>query len=365
MAWPSRRSRSSGWSPQAHQAGMDTRQVLARFEAERQALALMDHPISPRSSMAACTDIGRPTSSWNWSRACRSPSTATSKSSLRSGWNCSCRYARRFSTPTRRESSTATSSRSNVLVADYDDKPVPKVIDFGVAKATGGTLTEQRSSPGSARSSARRSTWSPSRPVQQSRRRHPYRRVFPGRAAVRAADRLDAVCGSSLQEAASEMLRVMREEEPPRPSTRLSTADALPTLSANRGTEPKKLTGSRRARLDRDEGAWRRIATAGTRRPTASRRRPASLERRAGRGLSAFGRLPLSQVHPSQSSRRPGCSVIATAIMLGLTFRRSASFRRVARPSADREANSANTEAAKALVAQGQAEAASSRRTKP
>ena len=46
------------------------------------------------------------------------------------------------------------------------------------------------------------------------------------------------------------MLRVVREEEPPRPSTKLSTADALPTLSANRGTEPKKLTGLLRNELD-------------------------------------------------------------------------------------------------------------------
>jgi tetratricopeptide (TPR) repeat protein len=47
-----------------------------------------------------------------------------------------------------------------------------------------------------------------------------------------------------------EILRVVREEEPPRPSAKLSTADALPTLSANRGTEPKKLTGLLRQELD-------------------------------------------------------------------------------------------------------------------
>ena len=58
--------------------GMDTRQVVARFEAERQALALMDHP-----NIAKVLDAGDDraaagrTSSWSWSRACRSPSTAT------------------------------------------------------------------------------------------------------------------------------------------------------------------------------------------------------------------------------------------------------------------------------------------------
>ena len=47
-----------------------------------------------------------------------------------------------------------------------------------------------------------------------------------------------------------EMLRVIREEEPPKPSTRLSTADGLPTLAANRGTEPAKLTKLVRGELD-------------------------------------------------------------------------------------------------------------------
>ena len=61
-------------------AGMDSQAVLARFEAERQALALMDHP-----NIAKVLDAGpRPTagrsSSWSWSRACRSPSTATTAS---------------------------------------------------------------------------------------------------------------------------------------------------------------------------------------------------------------------------------------------------------------------------------------------
>ena len=60
-------------------AGMDGKPVLARFEAERQALALMDHPNIAKVLDAGTTrrPAGR-TSSWNWSRACRSPGTATS-----------------------------------------------------------------------------------------------------------------------------------------------------------------------------------------------------------------------------------------------------------------------------------------------
>jgi hypothetical protein len=56
-------------------AGMDSKQVLARFDAERQALALMDHPTSPRCLTADCTSTVR-SSSWSWSRACRSPTSA-------------------------------------------------------------------------------------------------------------------------------------------------------------------------------------------------------------------------------------------------------------------------------------------------
>ncbi len=57
--------------------GMGTRAVLARFEAERQALALMDHPNIARVLDAGSTSDGRPFSSWNWSKGCRSPGIAT------------------------------------------------------------------------------------------------------------------------------------------------------------------------------------------------------------------------------------------------------------------------------------------------
>ncbi len=59
--------------------GMDTRQVIARFEAERQALALMDYPHIAQIHDGGTTSDGRgPSSSWSWSRASPSPTTATS-----------------------------------------------------------------------------------------------------------------------------------------------------------------------------------------------------------------------------------------------------------------------------------------------
>ena len=89
-----------------------------------------------------------------------------------------------------------------------------------------------------------------------------------------------------------EILRVVREEEPPRPSTKLSTADALPSIAANRGTEPRRLTrpAAGRTGLDRDEGAGE-----GPRPPVRDGQRlrpgrPAVPGRRAGGGVPADAR---------------------------------------------------------------------------
>ena len=118
--------------------GMDTRQVIARFEAERQALALMDHPNIAKVLDAGATDTGPALlRHGTGARASRSPSTATRTSSPpASGSTCSSRSARPSSTRTRRASSTATSSPRTSWSPLNDGVPVPKVIDFGIAKAT-------------------------------------------------------------------------------------------------------------------------------------------------------------------------------------------------------------------------------------
>ncbi len=119
--------------------------MIARFEAERQALALMDHPNIARVLDAGATDSGRPYFVMELVKGMpitdycdQQPADAP-----RSGWSCSCRSARRSSTPTRRGSSTATSSPPTSWSTLHDGQPVPKVIDFGVAKATGQRLTER------------------------------------------------------------------------------------------------------------------------------------------------------------------------------------------------------------------------------
>ena len=302
------RSRSGARSrSRSSRPGMDTRQVIARFEAERQALALMDHPNIAKVLDAGATPTrpallrhgagqGRPDH-----RLLR-PEPPHARAS---GWSCSSRSARRCSTRTRRGSSTATSSRPTSWSARYDGVPVPKVIDFGVAKATGPKLTE-RTLFTAVRPARRHAGVHEPRAggAQRPRHRHPQRHLLAGRAPLRAADRHDAVrAGSGCATAAfDEVLRIIREEEPPRPSTRLSTTEELPSIAANRGTgaEAAQRPAARRAGLDRDEGPGEgpqpplRVG----RRPsrptcgatwTTSRCRPARRRRAIGCGSSCGG----------------------------------------------------------------------------
>ena len=91
---------------------MDSRQVIARFEAERQALAMMDHVNIARVLDAGTTESGLPYFVMELVHGVPITKYCDDNHLTRaSGWSCSCRSARRSSTPTRRGSFTATSSR--------------------------------------------------------------------------------------------------------------------------------------------------------------------------------------------------------------------------------------------------------------
>ena len=126
---------------------------------------------------------------------------------------------------------------SNVLVTLYDGKPVPKVIDFGVAKATEQKLTERTLFTEFGTHGRHAGVHEPrAGGAERPGHRHPQRHLLAGRAPVRAADRQHAVRpASGCKEAAfAEMLRMIHEEEPPKPSTRLSdSGEALPSIAAN------------------------------------------------------------------------------------------------------------------------------------
>src|SRR5262249_13116942 len=141
---------------------------------------------------------------------------------------------------------------TNILVALYDDRPVPKVIDFGVAKATGPQLTEATLHTGFGAVVGTVEYMSPEQAsfnaLDVDTRSDIYSLgvlLYGLLAGSPPSPRADLEKPGML-----EMLRLTREQEPSKPSTKLSTAEGLPTLAANRGTEPAKLTRLVRGELD-------------------------------------------------------------------------------------------------------------------
>ncbi len=124
--------------------GMDTRQVIARFEAERQALAMMDHPNIAKVFDAGTTDNGRPYFVMELVKGVpiteycdQHQLTPRERLELFLPVCQAVQHAHQKGIIHR------DIKPSNVLVAHYDDRPVPKIIDFGVAKAVEQRLTEK------------------------------------------------------------------------------------------------------------------------------------------------------------------------------------------------------------------------------
>jgi serine/threonine protein kinase len=124
--------------------GMDTRQVIARFEAERQALAMMDHPNISKVFGAGATDTGRPYFVMELVKGI--PITEycdEHQLSPRERLELFLPACQAVQHAHQKGIIHRDIKPSNVMVADYDDRPVPKIIDFGVAKAVEQRLTEK------------------------------------------------------------------------------------------------------------------------------------------------------------------------------------------------------------------------------
>ncbi len=123
--------------------GMDTKQVVARFEAERQALAMMDHPNIARVLDAGATDTGRPYFVMELVRGIRITDYCDQTSlNTKERLDLFIKVCQAIQHAHQKGIIHRDIKPSNILVTLHDGVPVPKVIDFGIAKATEGRLTD-------------------------------------------------------------------------------------------------------------------------------------------------------------------------------------------------------------------------------
>src|SRR5438105_3719149 len=219
--------------------GMDSKQVIARFEAERQALALMDHPNIAKVFDAGATDSGRPYFVMELVRGIpiteycdQNQLTPRERLELFVTVCQAVQHAHQKGVIHR------DIKPSNVLVTSHDGKPVAKVIDFGVAKAINQQLTEHTIYTQFAQMIGTPLYMSPEQAEMSGL-------DIDTRSDIYSLGVLlyELLTGSTpidrlrFHEAAyDEIRRMIREDEPLKPSSRLSTSDSLPSVAASRKT---------------------------------------------------------------------------------------------------------------------------------
>ncbi len=226
--------------------GMDTKSVIARFEAERQALALMDHPNIAKVLDAGATDNGRPFFVMELVRGIKITEYCDqNKLTTDDRLKLFVQVCHAIQHAHQKGIIHRDIKPSNILVTLHDGVPVPKVIDFGIAKATQGRLTDQTLFTAFEQFIGTPAYMSPEQAemsgLDVDTRSDIYAlgvllyELLTGRTPFDAKELL----ASGLDQ----MRHTIREQEPQRPSTRLSTMlDAdLTTTAKHRQTDAPKL----------------------------------------------------------------------------------------------------------------------------
>ena len=232
--------------------GMDSRAVLARFDAERQALALMDHPNIARVYDGGTTETGQPFFVMELVNGLPITDYCDRKRlPVRARLELFVAVCQAVQHAHQKGIIHRDLKPSNVMVTEVDGRPTPKVIDFGVAKATEFDLTDQ--SLGDTGAIVGTPTY------MSPEQADPSSMDIDTRTDVYALGVIlyELLAGSPPLDASQfkrgallEMLRMVREVDPPRPSTKVSTAEGLPSIAAGRSIDPAQLKRALTGDLD-------------------------------------------------------------------------------------------------------------------